>query len=663
MRKVLLTLTGMLMAFDAFSASYTVTNISETIGTSNRDSRINAAGNIAWVSYDQNTDITTIIYYDSAAGAAETITPIIYSNSNPGSLRINIQGDLAWIASDGVQDQVYYYNRQTKTVTQLTNNSGLKFFLDIGDAGEVVWSGSEGYYGGVFHYSEARGTVVQLTNSDKVETHAVINIHGDIVWEKYGVGIGTQEIFLYSAASGTISQISPDDGFSKIEPRINDHGDVIWSSQQGGQLEYYDAATASISVIPSSGGLNFYNSDHRLNNEGDVAWSQNPALFESTEVFLYSKQTGQTSRLTNTTQLEASPGLNNAGDVTWSDANGDFYIYDAATQSTDLVYSTTFTAGIVQISDTGTMVWDDQSNVSLATKDTSVAQCEIQQLPVNTYPAALNNKGDVLLRVFGGGQIWNNGDTTEVNSNGISLYMQDINDNRQVLATYHVNSVDNSYIWDNGSVTSVGTPGVSTYATKINNQGQATGYYTVRYTSYAMLWGNGVLTNLGTGQGTDINNLGQVSGYFNGVSGKWDNGVVTPFGTVAGIPLIYTPSGINDKGQMVAWGFSYFSGYHINIILSDNGELTDLGTLTNLYTIPIAINNDGTVVGEAWGDGRYHLVVVKDGVLGELADFLPENSGWATLERPVDINDKGQVVGSGSKIDGSRGYFLMSGCL
>jgi hypothetical protein len=663
MRKVLLTLAGILMAFDAFSATYTVTNISETIGTFNRDARINAAGIIAWVSYDQNTDITTIIYYDSAAGTVETITPIIYSNGNPGSLRINIQGDLAWIASDGVQDQVYYYNRQTKTVVQLTNSSGNKSYLDIGDAGEAVWTGSEGYYGGIFHYSESRGSVVQLTNSDKVETHAAINIHGDIVWEKNGVGIGTQEIFLYSAASGTISQISPDDGFSKIEPRINDQGDVIWSSQQGGQLEYYDAATASVTVIPSSGGLNYYNSDHRLNNAGDVAWSQNPALFESTEVFLYSKQTGQTLRLTNTTQLESSPGLNNAGDVAWSDANGDFYIYQAATQSTDVVYSTTFTAGTVQISDTGDMVWDDQNNISLATKNPPVAQCEIQQLPANTYPAALNNNGDVLLRVSGGGQIWNNGDITDVSNNGSPLYMKDINDSGQVLATYHVNGVDSSYIWDKGIVTSIGDPGASTYAAKINNQGQVTGQYTVNYTTYAMLWDNGVLTTLGTGQGTDINNLGQVSGNFNGVSGKWDNGVVTPFGTSASFPLIYTPSAINDKAQMVAWGFSYSSGYHMNIILSDNGVLTDLGSLNYLYTIPISINNDGTVVGEAWGDGRYHLVVVKDGVLSELADFLPENSGWNTLERPVGINDEGQVVGSGTKTDGSRGYFLMSGCL
>jgi probable HAF family extracellular repeat protein len=373
-----------------------------------------------------------------------------------------------------------------------------------------------------------------------------------------------------------------------------------------------------------------------MNEQGDVTWISNSGTGAATNaIFVYTAADGVVSKLSNDTDTNYWPQVNALGEViwaAWNEADAIYHIYKA---------------------------------VPNATSD-PVAQCEIQALPDNKVGVALNNNGDVLIRGGLSGLIWNNGETVAtVAVPGVSspLYMIDINDNRQVIVNSSIDGVQTGYLWENGSVQQIGTPGVITYVKSINNQGQVAGYYSVNYRNYAMIWSNGEMIDLGAGQATDINNAGEASGFFNGLNGKWNNGEVVPYGTLPGFMFFYAPPAINDNGQMTAMAFSYFPNYSMVITMSDNGNVTNLGALNNLYTVPTAINNNGTIVGSAWGDGSSHLVVINDGVLGELTDLLPENSGWSTLERPVDINESGQVLGSGTKTDGSFGYFLMSGCL
>lgn len=88
--------------------------------------------------------------------------------------------------------------------------------------------------------------------------------------------------------------------------------------------------------------------------------------------------------------------------------------------------------------------------------------------------------------------------------------------------------------------------------------------------------------------------------------------------------------------------------------------ITDLGTLGGTYSYGFGVNNNGPVVGYSSTAGRCatRAFLSENGSLLDLNNLLSPNTGW-TLTDALDINDSGQIVGTGT-INGQYHAFLMT---
>ena len=98
--------------------------------------------------------------------------------------------------------------------------------------------------------------------------------------------------------------------------------------------------------------------------------------------------------------------------------------------------------------------------------------------------------------------------------------------------------------------------------------------------------------------------------------------------------------------------------------LFENGSMRGLGTLPSapmaLHSIANAINDDGWVVGqvEQVAGIAARAVLWRDGVIVDLNDYLPANSGWV-LTSAVDVNSQGDIVGRGTLNGSARPFMLV----
>lgn len=78
-----------------------------------------------------------------------------------------------------------------------------------------------------------------------------------------------------------------------------------------------------------------------------------------------------------------------------------------------------------------------------------------------------------------------------------------------------------------------------------------------------------------------------------------------------------------------------------------DGEILDLGTLGGNVGIASAINSAEDVVGwSLTASGEQHALLWYRGAMHDLNDLVGSDSGWS-LEHACDLNDAGQIVGSG----------------
>jgi len=184
----------------------------------------------------------------------------------------------------------------------------------------------------------------------------------------------------------------------------------------------------------------------------------------------------------------------------------------------------------------------------------------------------------------------------------------------------------------------------------INNRGQVIGTV-YGYPGYYFLWENGIVTDLGF-DAYGINNAGQVVGGLAGHAALWEDGTIIDLGTLGGHRSV--AFAINDAGQVV--GFSYDAYGNIRAFSWDSTHgMTDLGP-----GYAWAINDASQVVGEIYPPGD--LPFYWDSTVGMilLSDLLPPNSGWQRLSFASDINNRGQIVGTGTTDIGEYHVFLMT---
>ena len=196
--------------------------------------------------------------------------------------------------------------------------------------------------------------------------------------------------------------------------------------------------------------------------------------------------------------------------------------------------------------------------------------------------------------------------------------------------------------------------GTNSYAQGINNDGQVVGYWETTNGAHAFLYQNGAMTDLGLlGRlGTNnfalsINNSGQVVGFSETTNGAvafiYQNGGVTNLGNFGGLGSY--AFGINDGGQIVG---HVATDNGAAAFLYNNGVVTSLGSLGGSNSFAYGVNNALQVAGSSLKADNVttHAFLWQNGVIRDLNQLLPYNSGWELMEAHG-INDYGSIAGWG----------------
>jgi|SRR5579884_32298 len=249
-------------------------------------------------------------------------------------------------------------------------------------------------------------------------------------------------------------------------------------------------------------------------------------------------------------------------------------------------------------------------------------------------------------------------------------YANDINDKGQVVGML-VKPLDNDYLygansahavlWDHGKVIELLAGQARTQQTQafaINRAGVIVGQDLGSHPG-AFLYATGKLTHLDPGsnlheEALGINDAGVIVGSDGKKACLWDHGKKVDLG-VNGFA-----AAINDRGEVVGSGAA--GSKPPRAFRWRNGQFQDLGTLGGLDSFAYSINASGQIVGESERSNKDPILqryafLYTDGKMVDLTALLPPHSGWKLISANH-INDRGQIVGSGTLNDVEHAYLL-----
>jgi probable HAF family extracellular repeat protein len=206
---------------------------------------------------------------------------------------------------------------------------------------------------------------------------------------------------------------------------------------------------------------------------------------------------------------------------------------------------------------------------------------------------------------------------------------------------------DHPFLYRNGAIQELLPSVMTANATDINNAGQITCFVLAPPSGYAALISpDGTVVNLnellrGFVYPTAINDVGDM--IYGGINGPGVYNFVS--GTTRHVeePAVSELIDIKNRGQVIGY---YFSEDHSSSTgaLFDGPRVTQFHFPRYAYTLPIAMNNRGQVIGVAYDEipGSYLLTPFsyEEHHFKHLG-FLPGDDSAA----PIGINDSGELVG------------------
>jgi len=210
-----------------------------------------------------------------------------------------------------------------------------------------------------------------------------------------------------------------------------------------------------------------------------------------------------------------------------------------------------------------------------------------------------------------------------------------------------------------GSLRGVTPYGFNGVATSVNDFDNAVGYsYVNGITRHAFLYSGGVITEIGSFGGYSaalaINNGNVIVGF----ASYQEAGVAHAFVYSDHVMKDIAPgtesyaNDINNRGQVVG-NFLTADRHKFHAFLYRGDRFTDLG----FAGTPLAVNDEGYIVGTMNVLGKQHAFVYENGRAVDLNAAIPPRSGWE-LTCASDINNLGQIVGYGIVHNTFRAFLL-----
>ena len=355
MTRFLLFMVGSLAAASSLAASYTTTQITDN-NYNDQYPKLNAKGDMAWTAWVNPSDTGwTVFLYDADTKTSSAISGnTVFIDSH----QINANGDVIWTASDGHDQEVYLYSSVTHTTRQLTNNDNDDTNPQLSDNGNASWLEKTPTNGAVLmNYDATTMSATPLVFAGATrQALQTMNADGDVMWTA-DVG-GNQDVLLYKAASGSITNISNGISLISSNPRLVDNGDIVWEAYDATNytesLMRYNAASGSTSTIATN------ISGFMVGSEGDIVWTN--YLGGTYSINTYDPMTDSSKVIaTNTGYRFNVAGISARGDVAWTTIVGTDWVsrvYNAETDST-IDLTVTQGAGVFEqhIADNGDVAW------------------------------------------------------------------------------------------------------------------------------------------------------------------------------------------------------------------------------------------------------------------------------------------------------------------
>ncbi len=226
--------------------------------------------------------------------------------------------------------ELFLYDRDSETLTQLTDDAVVDAFPDIAEDGTITWTrfiGPPGQFGptGEIMIRDPDGTVTRLTDNAVEDRVSRINSQRHVAWKRYtGPGCGGAAMDIYFFDGQTIRAITTDGVpanvanqlaslndldqivFTKFDFCVNPWESEIWMWENG-----RTSRLTTNQIAPSW---------PSINNRGLIAWFTRPAGGHTIEIW----ENGVTRELTD---WGTAPILNDEGQVAfhrWHNATGNW---------------------------------------------------------------------------------------------------------------------------------------------------------------------------------------------------------------------------------------------------------------------------------------------------------------------------------------------------